>query len=62
MDNLETVGFEEPATGSVKNYTWNGDNSITSGACLAAIGTPHKSKAISFTTGVISNCTAAATP
>ena len=49
-------GFEEPAAGSVKNYTWSGDASIVSGACLAAIGTPHKSKSISFTTGVISDC------
>jgi prepilin-type N-terminal cleavage/methylation domain-containing protein len=53
---LTGVGFEAPAPGSVKNYTWSGDASITSGACLAAIGTPHKSKSISFTTGVISDC------
>lgn len=62
VTDLTTVGFEEPATGSVKNYTWAGNGSSTDGACLAAIGTPHKSKSISFTTGVISNGTAAATP
>ena len=54
--DLTTVGFEEPAAGSVKNYTWAGAGSITDGACLAAIGTPHKSKSISFTTGAITNC------
>jgi prepilin-type N-terminal cleavage/methylation domain-containing protein len=59
---LVTVGFEAPAAGSVKNYTWAGDASIQNGACLAAIGTPHKSKSISFTTGVISDCTATAGP
>jgi type II secretion system protein G len=53
---LTTVGFEEPAAGSVKNYTWAGDASIANGACLAAIGTPHKSKSISFTTGAITDC------
>ncbi len=56
---LQTVGFEPPATGAVKNYNWQGNSNITDGACLAAVGTPHKSKAISFTTGVISDCTAA---
>lgn len=53
---LETVGFEAPADGSVKNYTWADDASITDGACLAADGDPHKSKSINFTTGVISDC------
>ena len=62
ITDLATVGFEAPATGSVKNYNWVGNANIADGACLAAVGTPHKSKAISFTTGVISNCTAAATP
>jgi type IV pilus assembly protein PilA len=54
--DLTTVGFEEPAAGAVKNYTWAGAASIADGACLAAIGTPHKSKTISFTTGAITNC------
>ena len=62
ITDLTTVGFEAPATGSVKNYNWVGNANIADGACLAAVGTPHKSKAISFTTGVISDCTAAATP
>ena len=56
VDSLETVGFEEPAAGAVKNYTWAGDASIANGACLAPIGTPHRGKKIDFTTGVISNC------
>ncbi len=53
---LTTVGFEEPVAGAVKNYTWAGAASITDGACLAPIGTPHKGKSISFTTGAISDC------
>ena len=53
---LESVGFEAPATGAVKNYTWAGAASIVDGACLAPIGTPHKGKSISFATGAISDC------
>ena len=56
VTDLTTVGFEAPVAGAIKNYTWGGDASIVSGACLAAIGTPHKSKSINFTTGAISNC------
>ena len=56
VTDLETVGFENPDAAAVKNYTWEGDANITDGACLEADGTPHESKSISFTTGVISNC------
>ncbi|HYW13990.1 MAG TPA: prepilin-type N-terminal cleavage/methylation domain-containing protein [Longimicrobium sp.] len=48
--DLATVGWEAPT--SVKNYTWT-DGHIVSGTCLEPIGTPHKGKAIDFTTGAI---------
>ena len=53
---LEGVGFEEPDVAAVKNYTWAGAASIVDGACLAAIGTPHRSMSISFATGAITPC------
>ena len=53
---LETVGFEAPTT--LKNYTWAGDASIATGACLAK--TPatatHSGRSIDFATGALSNC------
>ena len=52
---LESVGFEAPATGAVRNYTWPGAASIVDGVCLAPIG-PHKGKSISLTTGEITDC------
>jgi prepilin-type N-terminal cleavage/methylation domain-containing protein len=55
-DLAEVVGFEPPAPGKLKGYTWDGDGSITDGACLEAIGTPHNSKSISFSTGIFSDC------
>jgi len=56
VTDLEKVGFEAPTT--LKNYTWAGDASVADGACLAkspATAT-HNSRAINFTTGVISDC------
>lgn len=53
---LDEVGFTPPSPGTLKGYTWDGDKSIVSGACLKAIGTPHKSKSIDFTTGRYSDC------
>jgi prepilin-type N-terminal cleavage/methylation domain-containing protein len=56
VTRLEEVGFEAPTT--LKNYTWDGDNSIADGACLAATPTSasHKGRSIDFTTGVIADC------
>jgi prepilin-type N-terminal cleavage/methylation domain-containing protein len=57
VDDLsEVVGFEPPAPGKLKGYEWDGDGSISDGACLQAIGEPHNSKSIDFSTGIFSNC------
>ncbi|HLM67590.1 MAG TPA: type II secretion system protein [Longimicrobium sp.] len=53
---LSEIGFEAPAPGKLKGYTWQGDNSIGSDDCLRAIGTPHSSKSINFDTGAFSDC------
>jgi prepilin-type N-terminal cleavage/methylation domain-containing protein len=53
---LEEVGFHPPPPGKLKGYTWDDDNSIASGACLEAIGTPHRNMSIDFATGVFSTC------
>jgi type II secretion system protein G len=50
---LRTVGWEPPADGAMKNYTWAGDASIQDGACMAPVGEPHQSKSIDFQTGTI---------
>jgi prepilin-type N-terminal cleavage/methylation domain-containing protein len=55
-DLSEAVGFEPPAPGKLKGYTWDGDGSITDGACLEAIGEPHSSKSIDFATGLFADC------
>lgn len=56
--DLVTVGFEAPVAGQLKNYTWDDDNSIADGACLAPSGTnpTHSGRKIDFTTGTIDNC------
>jgi prepilin-type N-terminal cleavage/methylation domain-containing protein len=55
VDDLRTVGFQDPAPGQLKFYTWNGDASIVNGACLASNST-HDSRAVDFVSGEISNC------
>jgi type II secretion system protein G len=60
VDSLAVVGFENPSTASVKNYNWPAAGIIAENTCLTPIGTPHRGKQISFSTGVISNCTAPA--
>ncbi len=51
--DLQTVGWEAPT--SVKNYNWT-DSHIATATCLTPKGTPHKGKAIDFSTGEITNC------
>lgn len=58
---LRSVGWEAPATGALKNYTWVPESSMQAavnafGPCLAPIGTPHSGKQIHFGTGEIQNC------
>jgi prepilin-type N-terminal cleavage/methylation domain-containing protein len=52
----EDVGYEPPAPGKLKGYAWDGDNSIADGACLEAVGTPHRNIEIDFATGQYSFC------
>lgn len=56
--DLQTVGFEAPTAGQLKNYTWGDDDSIADGACLLPSGTSptHSGRKIAFDTGTISDC------
>jgi len=53
---LQTVGFEAPAAGQLKNYTWGDDASIANNACLARSGGTHSARRIDFATGSITGC------
>jgi len=55
VDDLRTVGFQDPAPGQLKFYIWNGDASVANGACLASNST-HDNRAVNFINGEISNC------
>jgi prepilin-type N-terminal cleavage/methylation domain-containing protein len=56
---LQTVGFEEPAAGTLKNYTFNASVG-TSPYCLSPTAGTHQQRCIDLTTGVITGV--AATP
>ena len=53
---LQTVGWEPPAAGALKNYTWVTNTSMQEDTCLQPIGEPHSGKQIDFDTGAISDC------
>lgn len=56
---LETVGFQAPGAGELKNYTF--DTAVdTDPYCLAPTGGTHAERCIDLTTGVITST--AATP
>ncbi|HEU0014756.1 MAG TPA: prepilin-type N-terminal cleavage/methylation domain-containing protein [Longimicrobium sp.] len=61
--DLETVGFEQPSAGSLKNYSFNTDvDGDGTSYCLtkSPATATHNSRCINLTSGVLSNAAAAA--
>jgi prepilin-type N-terminal cleavage/methylation domain-containing protein len=52
---LQTVGFQPPAVGQMKYYSWVGDANIGAGACLQP-NSGHSGREIDFSNGEISSC------